>query len=383
MAADLSADAAVPVDSDEYLAYQPPAGSTLVGGTLDVNLAADGYGPPAGSSAVDAVAVAALYEPALVASPSDLFFQCVAWLARCPNSPGVDYSGLISLPPERRRRSLPPGRMCPGTANGTCSLNAHDNAWALAQVVWAHLLLDSRVSPQGTDFSGSALQRNARGTAHVVFTASDPGGPGVYSVTATIDGRAAWSGTPDTNGGDCVSVGTDPATGALMFDASQPCLTTEVVDASVPTRDLPDGRHELAVTVTDAARNSSTVLDQTITTSNPQTTPVPKSGRAMHARFVISWSWNGKHTTLRSITVQKLPRNAHLSVRCQGRGCPRLEPRSAGARHAGKLLHALSDKRFRAGDELHITVTAPRRRAERIELQIRNGRLPKARLLKR
>jgi hypothetical protein len=238
------------------------------------------------------------------------------------------------------------------------------------------------VSPQGTGFSGSALQKNARGTAHVVFTASDPGGPGVYSVTVNVGGRPVWSGTPNSNGGDCAPAGTDSATGALMFNASQPCLQTEVVDAPVPTRGLPDGRHELAVNVTDAAQNSSTVLDQTITTSNPQTTPVPKSGRAVRARFVISWNWNGAHTTLRSITVQKLPRDAHLSAHCLGRGCPRLKLRSASARHAGKLLHGLGGKRFRAGDKLHITVTAPRRQPERIELQMQNGHLPKARLLK-
>ncbi len=205
----------------------------------------------------------------------------------------------------------------------------------------------------------------------------------MYSVTASIDGRPVWSGTPNSNGGDCVPVGTDSATGALMFDASQPCLPTEVVDVPVPTAGLPDGGHELAVTVTDAAQNNSTVLDQTITTSNPQTTPVSNSGRAVHARFVISWSWSAKHTTLRSIKVQKLTKHATVSVGCLGRGCPRLNVRSASAGHVSKLLHGLDGKRFRAGDKLHLTVTAPRRRAERIELEIRTGRLPGARLLKR
>jgi hypothetical protein len=382
MAANLSADTAVPTESDEYLEYQPPASSRLVGGTLDVNLVADGYGVDS-SNNVNAVAVAALYEPALLASPGNLFFQCVAWLAFCPGTSGVDYSGPVALPADRGGDLYLQAECANGTPSGMCSINAHDNAWALAQVVWAHLLLSSDVSPQGTQFSGSALQKNARGTAHVVFTASDPGGPGVYSVTAAIDGRTVWSGVPNANGGDCAPVGTDAATGAWMFDASQPCLVTEAVDAPVPTRGLPDGAHELAVTVTDAAQNSSTVLDQTITTSNPQTTPVPKSGRAVHARFVISWSWNGEHTTLRSISVQKLARNAHLSVGCAGRGCPRLKIRSASAHRVSKLLHGLGGKRFRAGDRLHITVTAPRRHPERIELQIRDGRLPGARLVKR
>ena len=331
MAADLSADTAVPVDSDEYLAYQPPAGSTLVGGTLDVNLVADGYGPPAPPSDVDAVAVAAVYEPALVASPADLFFQCVAWLANCPNSSGVDYSGLISLPPDRGGNLYLQAECAEGTQSGTCSLNQHDNAWALAQVVWAHLLLASNVSPQGTQFSGSALQKNARGTAHVVFTASDPGGPGVYSVTASIDGRPVWSGTPNSNGGDCVPVGTDSATGALMFDASQPCLPTEVVDVPVPTAGLPDGGHELAVTVTDAAQNSSTVLDQTITTSNPQTTPVSKlrTRRARPLRDQLELERQAHHAAL-----DQGPK-AHQARHRLGRlPRPRLPPAATSARPA-------------------------------------------------
>ena len=100
MAANLSADTAVSTSSDEYLEYQPPASSRLVGGTLDVNLVADGYGVDS-SNNVNAVAVAALYEPALLASPGNLFFQCVAWLAFCPGTSGVDYSGTIALPADR------------------------------------------------------------------------------------------------------------------------------------------------------------------------------------------------------------------------------------------------------------------------------------------
>jgi hypothetical protein len=202
-------------------------------------------------------------------------------------------------------------------------------------------------------------------------------------VTAKLGSKVVWSGVPNTNGGACAPVGTDPSSQALMFDAPQPCLSTEVVDIPIPTRGFPDGSHELAVTVTDAAQNSSPVLDQSITTSNPQTTPVPRSRRAVHARFVISWSWNGRRTSLRSITVQKLTRGARVAVRCLGRGCPRLRVKSAGSRHVGKLLRGLGGKRFRAGDRLRITVTAPRRRPERIELDIRNARQPRARLVKR
>lgn len=158
-------------------------------------------------------------------------------------------------------------------------------------------------------------------------------------------------------------MGTDAATGALMFDYQQPCLTSEVIDAPVPTAGLPDGPHALSVTVTDAARNSSTILDGTITTSNPQTTPAPSGRRSLHARFVISWRWDGASTLLRSIRVTRLLRSARVAVHCAGKHCPRLRASAKGPRTVATMLRKLGGRRFRAGQSLLITVTAPRRAA--------------------
>ena len=121
-----------------------------------------------------------------------------------------------------------------------------------------------------------------------------------------VGGRLVWAGTPSDNNGHCVPVGTDASTGALMFDYQQPCPPTVVVDAPVPTRGLPDGRHELSVAVIDAAQNVSTVLDQKISTYNPQRTPIPRGRHSVHAQFVISWSWRGRTTRLRSISSRGL-----------------------------------------------------------------------------
>jgi hypothetical protein len=374
MSASLSSEQPAAVGTSEDLAYQPPAGSTLIGGAVNASMAANGTGPYGQGAAI-------LYEPAFQYDGSNVFFKCVQSSIDCGNG-GEDYAGDVSLPADAGGNFYA-GAACSGFAGGVCNSGGTFGAWALVLVHWARFVLSTQAAPQGTDFSGSALQPRAGGTAHLVFTAGDSGGPGVYAVSVLVDGRTVWSQTPNTNGGRCVPVGTDPSSGALMFDWQQPCPAAEVVDAPVPTRGLPDGRHELAVTVTDAAQDSSTVLDQTITTSNPQTTPVPTSGRAVHARFVISWNWNGNHTTLRSIKVQKLTKHATVSVRCLGPGCPRLKLRSAAAGHVPRLLHALGGKRFRAGDRLRITVTAPGRSAERIELHMRDNQLPQARLLER
>ena len=66
--------------------------------------------------------------------------------------------------------------------------------------------LDVEARPEATNFSGTLLSRGAGGAADLVFDASDPGatggfGPGVYAVTAQIDGRTVYSGVPDTTTG--------------------------------------------------------------------------------------------------------------------------------------------------------------------------------------
>jgi hypothetical protein len=108
----------------------------------------------------------------------------------------------------------------------------------------------------------SLLPPNVFGTADVSFTAGDAGGPGVYNVTAKVDGTTVYGANPDTNSGRCVSVGTDTASDAFMFDWQQRCPTTEFVDVPVNTAGLLDGRHQLTIAVTDADQNTSTVLNE-------------------------------------------------------------------------------------------------------------------------
>jgi hypothetical protein len=374
MVAELSATGGVaaPPNSTELLTYQPPAGSALVGGSVDVDMSSDGFGNANGGSAV---AASQLFEPSL----STPFFRCVAFFQTCGSSP--DFSGVVKLPDDAEG-NLTAAVNCSSSTGTSCDQNAKNNAWALMQLRWAHLLLSIGVSPSGSEFSGSALQPGVRGTGHLLFTAAETAGPGIYSDSVAIDGRTVSSATPNANGGNCVPVGTDPGTGALMFDTQQPCLTSEMLDVPVPTQGLPDGRHDLAVTVTDAAGNSSTVYDNTITTSNPQTTPAPKGRRALHARFVISWHWKGAQTLLRSIRVTHLLRSARVTVRCAGRHCPRVRASAKGSRPVATLLRRLGGHRLRAGQTLLITVTARGHAAERIAITIRNAHKPSARLLR-
>src|ERR1019366_8239397 len=65
------------------------------------------------------------------------------------------------------------------------------------------------------------------------FLASDPGGPGVYLVTAQIDGKTVDSGTPDNNEGRCIPIG--ETGGTLMFDHNEPCRASASVDLPINT----------------------------------------------------------------------------------------------------------------------------------------------------
>ena len=84
MSATLADQAPANVGDSEDLEYQPPAGSTLAAGTMQVSLVAN-----ATSSGSLADGTAALYEPAFQYDTSNVFFQCVQTSIDCGNG-GLD-----------------------------------------------------------------------------------------------------------------------------------------------------------------------------------------------------------------------------------------------------------------------------------------------------
>ena len=260
MYAGLSMQSAAAAGSSEYLQYTPPPGSTLVGGSLLVGLQANGYG-------YRAAATAAMFTPAYQYDASNVFLQCVPLgLASCQN--GIpEYYGVVAIP-AHRGGSLYLGAGCAGQIAGTyCSAGGSRGVYSSVAVVWANLLLSTGSQPTADAFAGSLLTAGAHGNATLTFTAADTG-PGIYRATVTVDGTAVYAATPNTNAGRCVPVGTDPASGALMFDWQQPCPRSQAVVIAVDTTKLLDGEHALKVTLQNAAGNASTVLAQTITTNN-------------------------------------------------------------------------------------------------------------------
>jgi hypothetical protein len=368
MSATLSDALPASVFSSAGLMYTPPPGSTLVGGTLQVVLSADGNG-------TGAAADAEIDEPAQTSADARL--RCGPGSRSCGSS-ATDYTGTFTVP-KNLGGNLYVTASCNGTAGLACDSGERDNAWAFVQVSSAKLLLQNIASPIARRFSGTLLGRAVRGTARLRLTAADPGGPGVYQLAVTIDGRTVHDATPSRNGGACVPVGTDSLTGALEFDAAQPCPASLTTTLRIASAKLPDGAHHLVVSVIDAAGNATTALRRTISTDNPELTPRPAHG--LRTRFAISWRWARTSTELRALSVSRLPRSGKVSVSCTGKRCPALPSGSVPASRIASLLRRLRGVRFGSGDALTITVAAPHHPAERIRATIRRGSRPRVQLL--
>lgn len=137
---------------------------------------------------------------------------------------------------------------------------------------------------------------------------------------------------------------------------------------------------------TTTTTTTTTVTVPTVVTV-PVPTPVPRPAprpRALRIKLQISWTWNRATTRLSRTKVGSFPYRTQLQVQCRGRGCPRGDRklRARGIHGVRHLLHRLRGHRYRAGDRIIITLTAPRYRAERAEVQIRWGRKPGVRLLR-
>jgi hypothetical protein len=252
-------DTDAPAGSAETLQYTPPAGSTLDGGTININMYTGG-----GGAALSGVA--GVYTPADSPDSSDTVLQCNFATYTCNNSPGNSFSGVLTLPADRGG-NLYLSASCTGPTGQYCNLDTNP-AWALVQLKYANLLLTNNSVPAATGFAGTLLAPDAHGTADVFFNAADPDGPGIYQVTVDIDGIPVYQGTPDSNQGECAPLGLLDPGAPLVFDAQQPCPQAEGIDLPIDTTSLADGAHNLKVNLTDAAQNTTTVLDQTITTLN-------------------------------------------------------------------------------------------------------------------
>jgi hypothetical protein len=107
--------------------------------------------------------------------------------------------------------------------------------------------------------------------------------------------------------------------------------------------------------------------------------PTPTKLPRLRVRIVMHWTWDYGVTHLHRLTVPRMPRDATFAIKCKGKGCR--QRTHVGARRLHRLTRKLDGRAYRAGDRIMITITERRHKPERIEIEIRYGRGPRARLL--
>src|SRR5947209_414720 len=141
MSAALGSQAPAQNGQAETLQFQPPAGSTLAGGTLDLNMSAYG-GDTWGTAQADVL------EPQDTLDQSDAVFACINRNG-CGGNPGNTYGGQAVLP-AGRGGNLYVTAICTAFPGHTCdqTYGGSDGSLARVSVNAAHLLLANAASPQ-------------------------------------------------------------------------------------------------------------------------------------------------------------------------------------------------------------------------------------------
>jgi hypothetical protein len=241
--------------------FTAPAGATIAGGTISASLTT-----PHGQ--------AWIATPSSSYTAADLVANCQynlpcgggsVWSATFP----IDHPGGTNLYAVA---------VCVATVQGQTQCPVFGGLDAEISISQALIELANSATPSAGPVTGTLLTSGVRGTTELAFQASDHEGPGVYNVTVQIDGKTAYSATPDNNGGACVPAGSQG--GVLIFASIQPCRQSESVTIPVNTTAYPDGQHTLKGTVTDAAGNSSVVYDGPVSTTNA---PLASAGPALNA----------------------------------------------------------------------------------------------------
>ncbi|MDQ6777398.1 MAG: hypothetical protein M3071_14530 [Actinomycetota bacterium] len=252
------------------------------------------------------------------------------------------------------------------TTDGSTNCYFATNTTPVIELVGLDTTLAESVPPSATVTGGSLASGSpVSGTGTLDFTATD-GESGVQQSQLVVDGSPVLT---DSYASHC------PYTNFAACPLSMPDSMAWNTNA------VPDGPHQVALRITDAAGNIQTVDDHSVVVSNPTITPIVTKPGEVRARFKVVWHWHGRHTRLVSIKAKHLPSRAQVALICSGRGCPRLRARGASAVPAGRLRKALQGRVFTAGDRLELTITEAGLTPERIEFKIRDGARPVAKLL--
>jgi hypothetical protein len=226
---------------------------------------------------------------------------------------------------------------------------------------------------------------------HVVWTSSYIQLYGEVWDTSCSGSSSVWISwySPGYNNVNAETVA-EPNTAGVNFKTDTPQTPTDIMVAVCST----GGGWHCGTPVAVSQGSPPTTTTSPTTTSPTGTTPPPSSPvvstpvttrlpqpasrpRELRVKLAIGWTWNRARTWLRRVRIASLPGTTKLSLRCEGRGCPR--PRrdfADGSKAVHRLLRRIVGRRYRAGDRLLLTLAAPGWLSERAQIRFRWGRLP-------
>jgi hypothetical protein len=307
----------------EIWAYKPPAGSTIAGGTLSVEMTArEGVASIAAKVKGSVVELGKCESPGCLHYSGDLPITAVGATeiyeqAACFGKEGVCHT--------------PEGEPFEDEGDGEFS--------AEAELSSAQILLSTNAFPAAYGLGGTLLSSTVTGKATLSFTAIDAG-PGIYQVRVKVNGEQVLAETPSLNEGKCSSTGTSE--GARAFNYAQPCPTETPVHAEIETAGLADGTHALTVELEDAAGDATTVLEREIDVENGS--PAAPASRTVPASSKVPAKPVLKQPARAQVTLRVAPRyvsaggSIQISGRVLGGHLPRggkqlvLQDRPAGGR---------------------------------------------------
>jgi len=267
-------------------AFAVPSNETLTGATLWRAGDAEGGG-----------AINAGYQFWLAGPTEEEPFSECAYLSGCTSEEGDSAEPLSSVnrvtePASSLGSHLYVRASCSGVANYDCPSGAGDpdDFAAVVYLYAADLTLEQSVPPTASNVSGELTSASTvAGTSDVAFDASDPGA-GVYEAVFSVDGQVVQSTVLNEDGGRCRNVG-QTTDGLPAFLYVQPCPASVSADVGFDTTRVANGEHHLVVDVMDAAGNTATVLDRTITVDNPAPPGGPNGTNASpQASLDVSWA---------------------------------------------------------------------------------------------
>jgi len=163
--------------------------------------------------------------------------------------------------------------LCGGGPGGTC-LSSPEASQIF--ILGGDINLNQPTSPVPGAASGSLIAAGTHsGTESASFSATD-NGSGVYSAALEIDGVVVASQIPNSNGGRCQATRQN-SDGSLVFNYVVPCPASASGTFTYDTGNLSDGNHEVQIVIADAAGNTATAFDGTITTENAPHVSSPPS----------------------------------------------------------------------------------------------------------